>query len=219
MQAKANNLQLDEIPHELSTLNSLELRLISLRVPFMKMVALPSGKQRIIQGLAMNVPSNLCTILPTETKLIALKLEWLKANNSLYANVNVNRQWMDECEANDNDIFHMHGLVNQLETKDNNCASDSRAGGNNSCNDCLTSDVDIPSGRLAKLARDNGFTVHDVPGDGNCLFNAVAYQLHSVSASEMREIVANHLKSNSTFYRNFLAQPVHSGNAYKLCRH
>ena len=46
LQAKANGLQLSEIPPELSGLNPLELRLISLRVPFMKMVALPSGKQR-----------------------------------------------------------------------------------------------------------------------------------------------------------------------------
>ena len=45
--------------------------------------------------------------------------------------------------------------------------------------------------------------VHDVPGDGNCLFNAVAYQLESVNASEMREIVANHLDNNSVFYRDF----------------
>ena len=42
MQAKANKLQLDPIPAELSTLNALELRLISLRVLFMKLVALPS---------------------------------------------------------------------------------------------------------------------------------------------------------------------------------
>lgn len=45
LQAKANGLQLSPIPPELSGLNLLELRLISLRVPFMKMVALPSGKQ------------------------------------------------------------------------------------------------------------------------------------------------------------------------------
>ena len=51
VQAKANHLQLDPILDELSNLNALELRLISLRVPFMKMVALPSGKQRSIQGL------------------------------------------------------------------------------------------------------------------------------------------------------------------------
>ena len=48
VQAKANNLQLDEVPVQLSSLNVLELRLISPRVPFMKMVALLSGKQKSI---------------------------------------------------------------------------------------------------------------------------------------------------------------------------
>lgn len=52
LQAKANGLQLNAIPPELNSLNLLELRLISLRVPFMKMVALPSGKQRCIHGPA-----------------------------------------------------------------------------------------------------------------------------------------------------------------------
>ena len=45
VQAKANSLELSPIPPELSWLNPLELRLVSLRVPFMKMVALPAGKQ------------------------------------------------------------------------------------------------------------------------------------------------------------------------------
>ncbi len=49
-QAIANGLKLPSIPPELSGLNSLEVRLISLRLPFMKMVALPSGKQRCIHG-------------------------------------------------------------------------------------------------------------------------------------------------------------------------
>ena len=42
LQAIANGLQLSQIPPELS---ALELRLICLRVPFMKMVALPSGAE------------------------------------------------------------------------------------------------------------------------------------------------------------------------------
>ena len=47
----------------------------------MKMVALPSGKQRSIHGPAVNVPSkldSLCTMLhrlPTQSELIALKLK------------------------------------------------------------------------------------------------------------------------------------------------
>ena len=44
-QAKANNLILEDVTPELSDLNLMEIRLISLRIPFMKMVALPCGKQ------------------------------------------------------------------------------------------------------------------------------------------------------------------------------
>ena len=54
--SKANGLELTPIPPELSSLNDLEARLISLRVPFMKMVALPCGQQRCIHGPAVNVP-------------------------------------------------------------------------------------------------------------------------------------------------------------------
>ena len=56
-QAKANNLDLEDIPSELADLNLLEVRFISLRIPFMKMVALPCGKQRAIHGPAVNVPT------------------------------------------------------------------------------------------------------------------------------------------------------------------
>ena len=81
LQAKANGLRLPEIPPELSGLNALELRLISLRLPFMKMVALPSGKQRSIHGPAVNVPSKVDTIcdvlprLPSQCELVPMKLK------------------------------------------------------------------------------------------------------------------------------------------------
>ena len=49
--SKANGLEVTPIPPELSSLNELEARLISLRV-----VALPCGQQRCIHGPAVNVP-------------------------------------------------------------------------------------------------------------------------------------------------------------------
>ena len=79
LQAKANGLHLSEILPELRGLNALELKLIFLRVPFMKMVALPSGKQRSIHGPAVNVPSKVDTIfdvlprLPSQSELVPLK--------------------------------------------------------------------------------------------------------------------------------------------------
>uniref|UniRef100_A0A1X7VD62 DUF6570 domain-containing protein n=1 Tax=Amphimedon queenslandica TaxID=400682 RepID=A0A1X7VD62_AMPQE len=59
--AKANGCGFETIPPELECLNELELWLISLRIPFMKMVSLLGGKQRDIHGPAVNVPSNVDT--------------------------------------------------------------------------------------------------------------------------------------------------------------
>ena len=81
VQAKANNLSLSVVPMELSGLNPLELRLLCLHIPFMKMVALPCGKQHGICGSAINVPTKLDSILtllprlPSELELIPLKLK------------------------------------------------------------------------------------------------------------------------------------------------
>ena len=127
-------MELGSEPAELSCLNALEQRLISLRVPFMKMVALPSGKQRCIHGPAVNVPSNVdrvCTMLPrlpSECELVPLKLKrklsykghylydyvspqklinalkWLKANNPLYADVDIADDWVQSAIADDEDL-------------------------------------------------------------------------------------------------------------------
>ena len=69
LQAKANGLQLSDIPSELSGLNALELRLICVCLPFMKMVALPCSKQKSIHGPAVNVPSKVNTIYNILPKL------------------------------------------------------------------------------------------------------------------------------------------------------
>ena len=131
LQAKANGLKLSEIPPELADLNALELRLICLRLPFMKMVALPSGKQRSIHGPAVNVPTKVdtvCNILPSQTELVPLKLKrklaykghylydyitpqklldalsFLKANNPLYADIDVNQEWLKAAVATDAEL-------------------------------------------------------------------------------------------------------------------
>ena len=49
---------------------------------------------------------------------------------------------------------------------------------------------------LSRVARERGFIVHDVPGDGNCLFNSIAYEmLHcSLSSDTIRSMLVSHLK-------------------------
>ena len=81
LRAVANGLELDQIPAELATLKMLEIRVISQRISFMKICALPVGKQQCIHGPAVNVPSKLeaiCTTLPrlpSETEILANGLQ------------------------------------------------------------------------------------------------------------------------------------------------
>ena len=134
-QSKANKLDLENIPTELSDLSPLEERLICLRIPFMKMVALPCGKQRAIHGPAVNVPTDLtpmCTLLPrlpSQAQMVPMKLkrklcykghymyqyvrpakvlaalEWLRANNPLYRDVKINSDWLDDAAQDDADLW------------------------------------------------------------------------------------------------------------------
>ena len=278
LQAKANELQLCPVPSELANLNMLELRLISLRVPFMKMVALPSGKQRCIHGPAVNVPSKvdtICTVLPrlpSQAELIPLKLKrklayrghymydyispervltalrWLKLNNPLYASIDINDEWLEQAMANDDDLFA--GMVEHSDTND--MSSDANDMNNeptqepinvnnnhlstnqpihkhrNQSMECFPSTHSLPSDDsafttafniLETVARENGFALHNVPYDGDCLFSSIAYQLESIAASSidkstLRQMAADHLENNSKLYIGFLSQPVASSNAY-----
>ena len=54
LQSLANNLALCSVPPELSSLNRLVARLVSLCVAFMNLVVLTSGNQRCIHGPAVN---------------------------------------------------------------------------------------------------------------------------------------------------------------------
>ena len=47
----SNSLQLQDVPTELAELNKLEIRLISLRIPFMQMVAQPRGNNALSMNL------------------------------------------------------------------------------------------------------------------------------------------------------------------------
>ena len=71
---------------------------------------------------------------------------------------------------------------------------------------------------LNALARDRGFLVQDVPGDGNCLFSAVALQLKqlgiSTSSARLRQELVTYLHSNplthhgSSHFKNFISAAV-----------
>ena len=114
---------------------------------------------------------------------------WLKCNNPSYANIDVNNDWIEQSLANDADLFA--GLVKQpdtnsvtnstdLNTQDHASSDTSHVYTQPHCNpqggsNDLTAAID----RLRALGKSNCFTIHDVRGDGNCLLNAIAYQLRS----------------------------------------
>lgn len=115
-----NNMQIEPVPQELLCLNSLEQHLISLNIPFMKVMALPKGGQKNIHGPVVCVPSDLkkTTMLPLrndDNNLLRVKLkrklsykgyyeyqfinshhfinalEYLKQNNKWYDAISINR--------------------------------------------------------------------------------------------------------------------------------
>ena len=273
LQAKANGLPLSEIPTELADLNTLELRLICLRLPFIKMVALPTGKQRSIHGPAVNVPAKVETVcnilprLPSQSELVPLKLKhklvykghymydyitpeklldslsFLEANNPLYAGIDVNQEWLESAMANDAELcecsVELEDNVDEQPNTDNTfepvvvvnvanvapCTDISNTHVDTSAN--VANDIPMDCSdllltalyKLQTIARRNGFTIHDVPADGDCMFSAIIYQLSStgicdVDSQTLRQNVANYMQTNKAAYCDFVCQPVEQTDGY-----
>ena len=78
----ANGFSLPDVPNELSNLTEIERRLISLHIPFMKILVLHrAGSHFKINGSSVNVPTTLSRVcellprLPDEAQLIPMKLK------------------------------------------------------------------------------------------------------------------------------------------------
>ena len=238
-QAKCNGLSLCTIPEELNDLNPLEVRLISQRIPFMKLVSLPRGKQVGIQGPAVNVPTDLDIVceqfprLPTECQIISLKLkrkldyrkayihdyvspekvlkalEWLKQNNPLYKEIDINHTWRHDCENSDPELWY--AMTNSRHDDRFEIDSD----------DAVR--YEMAYQRLKQSARKNGFKIFEVPADGNCQFNAMCHELRknnifSGNAQDLRTELAHFMmhnpqcEANGTEYKDFLTDIVEQGD-------
>ncbi|XP_049447556.1 LOW QUALITY PROTEIN: uncharacterized protein LOC125898006 [Epinephelus fuscoguttatus] len=122
----SNNLTVHPVAPELACLNSLEQHLITLHIPFMKMLALPKGGQNGVHGPVTCVPANIVetsNLLPhsnMEGSLLAVKLKrkltykghyeyqfvdtlrvkqalhYLKQTNSYYGDTEVNEAWIND---------------------------------------------------------------------------------------------------------------------------
>ena len=146
----ANGLVLDVIPEELQGLCDLERRLLSKRIPFMKLVSLPRGKQYGIRGPCVNVPAKLdavCDLLPRlpgDAQMVHFKLKrrlrykghhmvekirpqkvltalyWLKEHNPHYKDVVINTNW-ESAYLNDNVWKYIIERGDQENCSDNDC--------------------------------------------------------------------------------------------------
>ena len=233
-QAKCNGLSLCKIPEELKDLNPLEVRLISQRIPFMKLVSLPRGKQVGIQGPAVNVPTDLDIVceqfprLPSECQIISLKLkrkldyrkayihdyvcpekvlkalDWLKQNNPLYKEIVINHTWRYDSENSDPELWH--AMTNSGPENQSEIYND-------------VVRYEMAYERLIQSARKNGFRISEVPSDGDCQFHAVCHELRKINifsgnVQDLRTELAHFMKhnpqceANGTEYKDFLADIV-----------
>ncbi len=96
-QAVGNNLWMDDIPDELKALNALEMHLVSIVQPFMKIVPLPRGGQKGVRGQMVCVPANL--------QRTADSLPWtLNTNNLIRVKLKRKQQYKGH---------HLYMVVNQ----------------------------------------------------------------------------------------------------------
>ena len=109
-------------------------------------------------------------------------LRWLKENNPLYADIDINEEWLEQAMSNDEDLFS--GLVlnsesvlptqqphNESSINTSNCSSNQFVNKDDSqsmeCNPHSLSIHDdvfsIAFNLLEQVARENGFAIHNVP--------------------------------------------------------
>ena len=183
-------------------------------------------------------------------------LSFLKANNPLYADIDVNREWLESAMANDAELCEC--LVEQPNTDTVepvvNPSTDITTDSDNvepqspvanvapSSDDVIQSVVDMQANvesppdvamhcsdyhdplllamhKLETIARQNGFTVHDVPADGDCIFSAFVYGLNSigirdVNSQTLRLTVADYMRANKASYSDFVCQLVEQTDGY-----
>lgn len=132
-----NKLELDRIPNELANINTLEERLLAKKLVYMKIIALRVSDFAALRGHCSNVAmpnTSVCELLPrlpNNAQIIPIKLKrklafkghidfklininrletalnWLKANNPLYRNVEVEKidEWHKKCNENDDEFW------------------------------------------------------------------------------------------------------------------
>ena len=142
----------------------------------------------------------MCNYFRSNVVLTALR--WLKVNNPLYANVIMNNNWLSDSARDDTDNTNDSTCTNDVDMIDQCNEVDTTVVFNNgtlmSENDDAM-DVGTSYIDLVCLARQHGLAIHNVPGDGDCLFHSISYQLEhiglpSTNGPSLRANVVSHLR-------------------------
>ena len=167
-------------------------------------------------------------------------LQFLKGNNSLYSDVEVN-EWFEKALANDEELckYLVEQNNNDMDAEHEKLCGNHCAGNAKNTNgdistlpvneesepmECSSNALDgndafsVALRELEALVRLNGFSIHDVPYDGSCMFSAISYQLQStgvcdVNSDELRQMVADYLEANPSTYCDAVSQPMASHDA------
>ena len=155
-------------------------------------------------------------------------LRWLKDNHPQYSDVQINQEWSEESQSND---FDLHAGFRNCTVEDpQNPVPDSKEAnvavnthkpllnlsglGSGSKHKGISTHMSCTVAKalsnLKTCATENNLSVHYVPGDGNCLFHSVLYQLDAFSGTvdDLRQMVASFLDSHRDFYVSFVPEPV-----------
>lgn len=133
--AVCNNLQLDDTPQVLKDLNALEVSFVAKRIPFMKLLALPRGKQKSVHGCVVNIPVepeqtvSVLPRVPSSASMIMVKLKrklhyrghvflqniqpqrvlhalhTLRSINPLYSDITVDPEWMQNSSLDSPELW------------------------------------------------------------------------------------------------------------------
>ena len=141
-------------------------------------------------------------------------LTFLKARNSLYADIDVNTEWLETATANDTELCECLVEPNDCDEEPPVTASPDIA---MDCSD--TADPLVTAmHNLETQVRQNGFTIHNVPYDGDCMFSSILHQLNSSGVCEffgktLRQAVVR--ANQASYYCDFVCWPVDQHDDYK----
>ena len=108
-------------------------------------------------------------------------LSWLKANNTLYRDVDINMDWCEDSVSDNCDLYNsLTGQCERINVLRN-----------------VVTEYDEHYNILVDMANTQIFLIHDVIGNGDCLFSSVCYQLNgSMDCLDLRSQTVHYLRDN-----------------------